>query len=289
MGGVDVVPWGPTEDDELAVLDRFFYAEPGMEATGRYSFRIGSLAPNTVAAVLNEANKHIGVSGRPNIFTREYASRHGSEFLSVAWCDIFQTYLSRHTPAPAMTPHGDRAYTPWHAHDFEQVGQAYAGTIANIKAHAVPGSVGFCDWKGSNLAPNVDHVFLTVRNLGDGRLVTLEGNTSDRVALRVRAADVIATFGVPAYVAPPKPTPKPSTKGDPWPYKAGTLMRKGWMSSAGVMKVQARINSLGYLPKLAVDGDFGTKTEKGVMWAQRKYKIDDDGVVGPITWGRLFA
>lgn len=285
MHRVDVHPWGPTEEDEVAVLNRLFSPHPTV--VGGYTFRVGSLVPNTVAASLNESNKWIGVSGRPNVFTREYASRHGSGFLTAAWCDMFQTYVARHAPAPAMIPNGDRAYTPWHAHDFTLLNRSYAGTAANVRDKAVSGALIFFDWNGSNDEDDVDHVGRVVKNLGDGRVVTIEGNTGDTVKLRTRGADVIARICAPAYATEPKPPAKPVP--DRWPYKAGVLMRKGWINSAGVEKVQARINALGYRPKLIVDSDFGSKTEAAVMWAQRKFKIGVDGIVGPETWGKLFA
>lgn len=287
MPGVDVREWGPTEPDEVAVLDRFFsYDAP----KGVFGFRVGSLVPNTVAASLNEAQKWIGVSGRPNRFTREYAERHGNEYLSVAWCDIFQTYVARHAPALSMLPRGDRAYTPWHVADFGAVGRAYAGTSANVIKYAKPGSVIFFDWKGSNSSAAVDHVGYVVKNPGDGRLITCEGNTSDMVALRVRGPDVIAVIGVPAYVNEPvKPTTPSKPMGKAWPYKPGVFMRKGWINSAGVKLVQQVLNRLGYLPLLTADGDFGAKTEAAVRWYQKRSKLTVDGIVGPMTWNRMFG
>src|SRR5690349_6730155 len=97
MPEVDVHPWGPTEPDEYQALNRFFLFDP---PAGTFSFRVGSLAPNTVAAALNQAQRWIGTRGRPNVFTREYAAAHGAEFLSTAWCDMFQTYVAHHAPAP---------------------------------------------------------------------------------------------------------------------------------------------------------------------------------------------
>ena len=35
------------------------------------------------------------------------------------------------------------------------------------------------------------------------------------------------------------------------------------------------------------DGIFGTDTENAVKWMQRKWNINDDGVVGPQTWSKL--
>jgi hypothetical protein len=239
---------------------------------------------NTAASVLNEANKYVGVKGRPNTFTRDYAGRHGNEFLKASWCDMFTTYVSRKAKAPAVLPNGDRAYTVWHANDFAGINRWRAGTAANIEAHAAPGDVIFFDWNGTDSRGAIDHVGFVVKNLGDGRVITIEGNTSDSVAIRVRGSDVIAGFGQPRWVvAPVKPI------GKVWPYAKSTLMRKGWMNSAGVKKVQDRLNALGYKPVLVEDGDFGAKTEVAVKWFQRRSKIQVDGIVGPITWGRLFA
>jgi hypothetical protein len=285
MPSVDVHEWPPTEADEMAVLGRFFEYEP-RGRPGVFAFRVGSLAPNSVAAALNRAQQWIGTKGRPNVFTREYASRHGDGFLLAPWCDMYQTYVGRHAPAPAIIPKGDRAYTPWHAADFDDLGRAYAGSAENIRRFAKPGSEIFFDWNGSNSAPAVDHVGMVIHNLGDGRLITVEGNTSDMCALRTRGPDVIAVIGVPAFVTETA-TPKPV--GNAWPYGAGVYMRKGWIKSAGVKKVQAEINREGYRPLLIADGDFGTKTENGVRWYQKKSKLTVDGVVGPVTWGRLFA
>lgn len=39
--------------------------------------------------------------------------------------------------------------------------------------------------------------------------------------------------------------------------------------------------------KIKVDRDFGPATQSAVRAFQRKQKIKDDGIVGPVTWGRL--
>jgi peptidoglycan hydrolase-like protein with peptidoglycan-binding domain len=282
MDGVDVHEWGPTEPDETAVLSRLF-GRVGDD----FSFRVGSLVPDTVATVLNEASKWIGTSGRPNVFTREYAGHHGNAFLTASWCDMFVTYLGHHGPALSVIPNGDRAFTPWHAGDFVTRHRFYAGTPTNVRAYAMAGTVLFFDWGGSDQPGNVDHVGLVVKNLGDGRVITEEGNTSDRVALRVRGADVIAIVASPLYQGRPPVTP-PTADPNAWPYAPGVLMRRGWTASAGVRKVQTKIDVLGYLPRLLADGDFGAKTESAVKWFQTRAHITVDGVVGPVTWSKLF-
>lgn len=239
---------------------------------------------NTSSALLNEAQKHVNkVSGRPNWFTRDYAKRHGNAFLRAAWCDMFVTGVARTSGAKAALPNGDRAYTVWHANDFAGINRWYSGTTDNVRRYAAPGDIVFFDWGGTNTRGAIDHVGIVKKNLGDGRLVTIEGNTSDAVKLRVRGSGVIAGFGQPRWtVVKPKPI------GKAWPYKRTTLMRKGWENSAGVKKVQDRLNALGYKPALVEDGDFGAKTLAAVKWFQKRERIQVDGVVGPITWGRLF-
>jgi hypothetical protein len=180
---------------------------------------------------------------------------------------------------------GDRAYTVYHAEDFQNAGLWKSGTTDNIIKYTYPGCVVFFDWGGTNVIGAIDHVGYVVQNLKDGRLITLEGNTSDAVKLRVRGADVIAGFGTPKYDAPAPVIIKPVNK---YPYKAGTIVQKGWQNSKGVKLVQARLNTMGYRPKLMDDGDFGTKTEMAVKWFQRMAGIEVDGMVGPETWGKLF-
>lgn len=242
---------------------------------------------NTANDVLNEAQKHIGTSGRPNIFTRDYAARHGNAFLEASWCLMFVCWVAKKVGAmKSAFPEGDRAYTPWYADDLNDAGIWYAGTPANIDARAIPGSPILFDWSGTNDRPAVDHVGWVKKRLGGGRVVTIEGNTGGgegMVALRVRGADVIAGFGVPRY---DRPVVKVIT--NKWPYGAGQIMRKGWENSKGVARVQGAINALGYSPKLMTDGDFGTKTEVAIKWYQRKNGLQVDGQVGPLTWRSLF-
>ncbi|GAA0180413.1 N-acetylmuramoyl-L-alanine amidase [Clostridium sediminicola] len=57
-----------------------------------------------------------------------------------------------------------------------------------------------------------------------------------------------------------------------------------------VMKIQQRLMELGYdVGDCGDDGYFGDDTERVVMVFQREKKIQVDGVVGEVTWGRLFG
>jgi hypothetical protein len=54
-----------------------------------------------------------------------------------------------------------------------------------------------------------------------------------------------------------------------------------------VKELQTILNKADYTPVLEVDGEFGPLTLAAVKWFQTKMKIEVDGIVGPITWGKL--
>lgn len=154
----------------------------------------------TAAGMLSAARKSLGLRGRPNYITRDYARRHGGGFLNAPWCDMSITYWARVSGnTKAALPNGDRAYTPWHANDGNQAGLWHAGTVENLRRYAKPGAIIFFDWGGSNSIGLIDHVGLVEKNLGDGRVQTIEGNSGDACVRRVRSASVIAGFWNPKY------------------------------------------------------------------------------------------
>jgi hypothetical protein len=163
----------------------------------------------TAAGLLAEARKSLGLRGRPNYITRSYAGRHGNGFLTAPWCDMSVTYWARQSgTAAAVLPGGDRAYTVWHAQDFQRIGRWKSGTTVNIKQYARPGDIVFFDWGASDRINAIDHVGVIEKVLSDGRLQTIEGNTSDACLRRIRSASVIAGFGRPGYTSS-RPTPPP--------------------------------------------------------------------------------
>lgn len=237
----------------------------------------------TSSRMIAAARANLGMRGRPNAITREYAGRHGNAFLRAAWCDMAVTYWARHSGnTAAVLPGGDRAYTVWHAQDFKKRGHWHEGTRANVD-RARPGDVVFFDWGATDRIEAIDHVGVVEKVLGGGRVQTIEGNTSDSCARRVRSYTVIAGYGRPTYDAP-KPV---KTSTSTYPYKS--LMRRGWYDSQGVRTVQRRLNALGAKPKLGVDGDFGPRTETAVKAFQRSHRLEVDGIVGPKTWAKLFG
>ncbi|NEA22600.1 peptidoglycan-binding protein [Actinomadura bangladeshensis] len=225
------------------------------------------------ASMVAEARKSLGLSGRPNYITKEYASRHGSEFLRASWCDMGVTYWARHSGnAGAVLLGGDRAYTVWHAQDFQKAGRWHVGTVAEVDA-AEPGDIVFFDWGASNSIGAIDHVGVVEAVLGGGRLQTIEANTSDAVRRRVRGADVIAGYGRPAY------------SGGNW---TEDMVKKLPMLSRGdtgehVQSLQGLLLARSH-PEVRMTGKFDAATEKAVRAVQKWGGVDDDGVVGPMTW-----
>lgn len=79
--------------------------------------------------------------------------------------------------------------------------------------------------------------------------------------------------------APLTPVPAPPAKKAP-PRFTGDL-RKGSKGTA-VRQVQRKIG-------LIVDGDYGTKTHKAVVVWQIQNGLKPDGVVGAVTWAKMFG
>jgi peptidoglycan hydrolase-like protein with peptidoglycan-binding domain len=87
--------------------------------------------------------------------------------------------------------------------------------------------------------------------------------------------------------APLPPGPTPPAGIPPYP---GFLIRSGSRGDA-VRTVQNAINtlaaSISAIPRVSSDGIFGPLTHAAVVAFQRYFGLAADGIVGPITWGRL--
>lgn len=208
--------------------------------------------------MLQAAREWLGTSGRPNGITRDYAARHGAGFLSAAWCDMAVTLWARRSGnADAVLPAGDRAYTVWHAQDFQRINRWYAGTTANVDK-ARPGDIVFFDWAGSNTIGEIDHVGVVEKALGGGLLQTIEGNTGDACKRRVRSAGDIAGYGRPEY------TPYR------WNGKAPAATLRVGDNGTRVRDLQNALLKVGLrLPVYGADGDYGDETKAAVTAFQR--------------------
>ncbi|MBA9003653.1 peptidoglycan-binding protein [Thermomonospora cellulosilytica] len=244
----------------------------------------------TAAAMLAAARDDLGMSGRPNPITREYAARHGDAFLRAPWCDMAVTHWARQSGnEAAVLPGGDRAYTVWHAQDFQRLGRWHAGTVVNLN-RARPGDIVFFDWGETNTIGAIDHVGIVEKVLGDGRVQTIEGNTGDACRRRIRSAAVIAGYGRPAYSgesapSPSKPADKPAVTAPRWPGRY--LSQPPMMRGDDVRRWQARMRDRGW--RITVDGVYGPRSEEVCRAFQREKGLEVDGVVGPVTWRESWA
>ncbi|WP_242892398.1 peptidoglycan-binding protein [Actinomadura litoris] len=235
----------------------------------------------TAAGMLSEARRSLGLSGRPNYITRDYASRHGNDFLAASWCDMAITYWARHSGnTVAVLPGGDRAYTVWHATDFQNAGRWHTGTTAEVD-RAKPGDIVFFDWGATNSIGAIDHVGVVEKALGGGRLQTIEANTSNACMRRVRSSAVIAGYGRPAYTS----SGGSSSGATDWQeamVKRLPNLKKG-AHGEHVESIQALLQARSH-PEVVRDGDFGPATEAAVKAVQKWGGVDADGEVGPKTW-----
>ena len=95
-----------------------------------------------------------------------------------------------------------------------------------------------------------------------------------------------------SIIAPPAPPSPPTTPpAQTIPPFPGTSLRVG-SSGANVVLIQNTLNAIGQvytsIPALVADGAFGPLTERSVMAFQRQFGLSADGVVGPITWNKIF-
>lgn len=245
----------------------------------------------TAKDLLNAARADIGLSGRPNKITRDYASRHGNAFLTAPWCNMAVTYWARKSgTAKAVLPGGDRAYTVWHAQDFQKIGRWYSGTVENVN-RAKPGDIVFFDWGGTNSIGAIDHVGIVEKVLGGGRVQTIEGNTGDAVRRRVRSAGEIAGYGRPDFAGTGKPSSSSKNSGSSskgngakkapaWP---GVYLKyPPYTRHSSVRTWQARMKERGW--RIDVDGVYGPQSKTVCTQFQREKRLLVDGIVGPQTW-----
>lgn len=196
--------------------------------------------------VLNIARSQLGYrEGRDNDnkFGRWYGMNHAS------WCDMFVSWVGVHSNARNIL--GRASYTPSHAAWFQQQGrwghQPRRGAIA------------FFDFPDS--LRRIQHIGIVESVRRDGRVVTIEGNTSSGsfgsqshgggVYRRVRSPRLIVGYGYPAY---------------------------GREQSVRAMPRDRAAR--GSRPPLIVDGQWGRNTTRAL---QRFVGVPDDGQIGPAT------
>jgi hypothetical protein len=243
----------------------------------------------TITGLLAEARKSLGLR-EPNHIQDWYADRNGAAYrYNFPWCDAAVTYWAyRSGNHTAVCPAGDRAYTVWHAQDFRDRGRWHHGT-AGIRA----GDIVFFDWGNRDSIAAIDHVGIVEKVLSGGRVQTIEGNTANVCARRIRTAGPIAGYGRPAYTgtpakpAPaPAPAPKPATSTVPR-FPGRLITQPPVMRGDDVRTWQGRMKHRGWV--ITVDGAYGPKSEKVCRAFQTEKRLTVDGIVGPKTWAAAWT
>lgn len=241
-------------------------------------------------ALLARAAKDIGL-GEPNYIQTRYEKLVGYDLgTNWAWCDAsVSVWAYESDNAKFVCPKGPRAYTVLHATDGKDVvGTWHKGTEENIREYCIPGSIIFFDWSGTDNISAIDHVGVVEKNLADGRVVTIEGNSNDVCARRVRGPGVIAGFFIPRYPAqPPAPAPVPVPKSKLIVPDGNPTLALG-STGREVYNLQGCLNFI-LGGKLVRDGVFGKLTQKDVTTFKVKHGLPKDGRYGLQTAAKLKA
>lgn len=120
-----------------------------------------------------------------------------------------------------------------------------------------------------------------VEVIGNGWIQTIEGNAQNMVGRHVynNGDSYIAGFGRPDWALAAK-------EDTPAPAPVRPYLQYGSNGKA-VKEVQEMLIALGFKLVFGADGDFGPETEKTVKNFQKKYGLEVDGIVGPLTYAAL--
>lgn len=148
-------------------------------------------------SMIRQMEKALGWGEPGNPAQRWYADRNGSFYRSAAWCDILVTWAAALSGNYAAVCFGqDYAYTVYHALRSQKAKLWRAGN-GGIRR----GDIVFFQWEGgvSNTG-KIDHVGI-VTDVKTTYIETIEGNTSDKCARRIRYRDsTISGYFSPNYV-----------------------------------------------------------------------------------------
>jgi hypothetical protein len=225
-----------------------------------------------VDAVLRHAASEIGtVEGRNN--ATEYAAEAGHAN-SQPWCATFVVAMFRR--AGTRLP-SESAYTP----------TMYAGLRREGRAVDDPqrGALGFLHFESLG---RIAHVGIVESVRGDGRFVTIEGNTDvkggrtgGQVMRKVRSP-AGWRFAMPPYDSAPAPHPAPPPDLQ-LQTVTGALSVDGELGPLTVMALQRSLNATGATPALSVDGELGPATSRALQARLNHVQgpVAVDGELGP--------
>lgn len=239
-----------------------------------------------VEDMIAEAEKSLGL-GEPNYIQAWYSTKVNTSGWgrNWAWCDAAITYWAHHSGnAEPVVWGGYFAYTVAHAQIFKSKGQWHTDT-AGIKR----GDIVFFDWAHSNNIGAIDHVGI-VTSVKGGNVYTIEGNTENKCARRVRQASTIAGYGRPKYATAPKPAP-PKPKDEPYkppPFPAGLRPDSSDPSAKGLQRALKAADYMAETVKLSAN--YGPLTQAAVKRfhkANPQFGAANDPAIGPMGWAHL--
>ncbi|RPK74445.1 CHAP domain-containing protein [Streptomyces sp. ADI95-17] len=256
----------------------------------------------SVDGMIKAMERWIG-TGEPNTVQEWYRQRNGAAYnYNFPWCNAMVTRAAVESGEYAAVCFGtDYAYTVAHAQRFKEAGQWTAMTNGIAGSGIRRGDIVFFDWDGSSEIGRIDHVGI-VTSVSGGYVYTIEGNTANVCARRVRNVHEIAGFGRPKY-KPVAPTagsgsgsklPQVSlakliTAAKTDPPKKGTPVSYAGVAIVEKALVAEKLLSAGY-----ADGHWGTATLSAYSLYQQRLGFhgtqpggDADGRPGKTTLTRL--
>lgn len=171
--------------------------------------------------------------------------------------------------------------------------------VENDAYTPAPGDYIYYVWSDNGRGDNTsspDHVGI-VEAVSGGVITVIEGNKSNSVARRQISVNgrYIRGFGVPDYAskatkAEPAPAPAPERKEEKTVTITLAQIKKG-SKGPEVKTLQRLLKQLGYKDQygkqLAIDGDFGSKTDYATRGFQKATGLGIDGICGVKTWTKL--
>ncbi|MFQ6851284.1 LysM peptidoglycan-binding domain-containing protein [Streptomyces sp. 35M1] len=189
----------------------------------------------SVGGMIAQAEKSLGLR-EPNHIQTWYRQRNGAAFAyNFPWCNAAVTYWATQAGERDAVLFGtDYAYTVWHAERFRKAGQWHAGAKGIRR-----GDIVFIDWAGTNEIGKIDHVGI-VTGVDGANVFTIEGNTANVCARRVRREAEIAGYGRPKY----KTAAKPPAGGSTYTVKSGDSLSEIAEAYGTTVKALQSLNNI---------------------------------------------
>jgi LysM repeat protein len=241
----------------------------------------------SVDTMIRAVERWIGTR-EPNAIQSWYRERNGSAYAyNFPWCNATITRAAVESGEYEAVCFGtDYAYTVAHAQRFKSAGQWHAGA-KGIKR----GDIVFFDWSGTNEIGKIDHVGI-VTSVSGSLVYTIEGNTANICARRVRTEADIAGYGRPKYKAASSSSGS-ATSSSTYTVKAGDTLGEIAAAHKTTVKVLAGLNGIKDVDKLAAGKELklpaGASTKKVVSLAKlvKAFKTDPPKSGTPVSYAAV--